>query len=122
MPTVLIVDDAMFMRVAIGNMFKEWGFDVIAEASNGRDAIAMYKEHKPDLVTMDLTMPIMTGLEAVKAIIPEYPEAKIIMITAMGQQRVIVDAIESGAKDFLTKPFAPEKLKEVVSNVLGTEG
>lgn len=119
MPTVLIVDDAMFMRVAIGNMLREWGFDVVAEAANGRDAVAMYKEHQPDLVTMDLTMPIMNGLEAVKEIIPQFPEAKIIMITAMGQQRVIVDAIESGAKDFITKPFAPEKLKTVVWNVLG---
>lgn len=118
MPTVLIVDDAMFMRVAIGNMLKEWGFDVVAEAANGRDAVAMYKEHQPDLVTMDLTMPIMSGLEAVKEIMPQFPKAKIIMITAMGQQRVIVDAIESGAKDFITKPFEPEKLKAVVWNVL----
>lgn len=121
MPTVLIVDDAMFMRVAIGNMFKEWGFDVVAQAANGREAVAMYKEHQPDLVTMDLTMPIMTGLEAVKEIIPEFPNAKIIMITAMGQQRVIVDAIESGAKDFITKPFAPEKLKAAVYKVLNIE-
>lgn len=121
MPTVLIVDDAMFMRVAIGNMFKEWGFDVVAEAANGRDAVAMYKEHQPDLVTMDLTMPVMSGLEAVKKIVPQFPEANIIMITAMGQQRVIVEAIESGAKDFITKPFSPEKLKTVVWNVLGIE-
>lgn len=121
MPTVLVVDDAMFMRVAIGNMLKEWGFHVVAEAANGREAVALYKEHQPDLVTMDLTMPIMTGLEAVKEIIPQFPDAKIVMVTAMGQQRVIVDAIESGAKDFITKPFTPEKLKSVVLNVLNIE-
>lgn len=121
MPTVLVVDDAMFMRVAIGNMLKEWGFDIVAEAANGREAIAMYNEHQPDLVTMDLTMPVMSGLEAVKEIIPQHPHAKIIMVTAMGQHRVIVDAIESGAKDFITKPFTPEKLKAVVYNVLGIE-
>ncbi|MEK4229374.1 response regulator [Solibacillus sp. FSL H8-0538] len=121
MPTVLVVDDALFMRVAIGNMFKEWGFNVVAEAANGREAIALYKEHQPDIVTMDLTMPVMSGLDAVKKIIPEYPAAKIVMITALGQQRIIVDAIESGAKDFITKPFQPYKLKEVVYNVLGIE-
>lgn len=121
MPTVLVVDDALFMRVAIGNMFKEWGFDIVAEAANGREAVTLYKEHLPDIVTMDLTMPVMSGLDAVKEIIPEYPAAKIIMVTALGQQRIIVDAIESGAKDFITKPFTPSKLKEVVNNVLGFE-
>lgn len=121
MPTVLVVDDALFMRVAIGNMFKEWGFDVVAQASNGREAIAMYKEHLPDIVTMDLTMPIMSGLDAVKQIIPEYPNAKIIMVTALGQQRIIVDAIEHGAKDFITKPFESAKLKQVVYNILDIE-
>ena len=118
MPTVLIVDDAMFMRVALGNMLKEWGFEIVGEAANGKQAIEKYRELQPDLVTMDLTMPVMTGLDAVKAIIPEFPDAKIIMITALGKKRFIVDAIEHGAKDFITKPFTPEKLKLVVDNVM----
>ena len=118
MPTVLIVDDAMFMRVALGNMLKEWGFEIIGEAANGKEAIEKYRELQPDLVTMDLTMPVMSGLDAVKEIIPEFPDAKIIMITALGQQRIIVDAIESGAKDFITKPFTPDKLKSVIDNVM----
>ncbi|WP_332645442.1 response regulator [Lysinibacillus sp. 54212] len=117
MPTVLIVDDALFMRVTIGKMLTEWGFDVIGEASNGKQAVKMYRELRPDLVTMDLTMPVMSGLEAVKEIIPEFPDAKIVMITALGQQRIIVDAIEHGAKDFITKPFTPEKLKQVIDNL-----
>ncbi|KGR82207.1 response regulator [Lysinibacillus odysseyi] len=118
MPTVLIVDDALFMRVAIGNMLKEWGFEVIGEASNGRQAIEKYRELQPDLVTMDITMPGMSGLDAVKQIIPEFPDAKIIMITALGHQRLVIDAIEYGAKDFITKPFTPEKLKAVIDNIM----
>lgn len=117
MPTALVVDDALFMRKTIGSMLTEWGFEIVGEASNGKEAVQLYKELRPDLVTMDLTMPVMSGLDAVKRIIPEYPDAKIIMITAMGQQRIIVEAIESGAKDFITKPFTPDKLKAVVDNI-----
>ena len=77
-----------FMR-ALGNMLKEWGFEIVGEAANGKQAIEKYRELQPDLVTMDLTMPVMSGLDAVKTIIPEFPDAKIIMITALGQQRFI---------------------------------
>ncbi|MFC7686918.1 response regulator [Ureibacillus sp. GCM10028918] len=121
MPTVLIVDDALFMRVAVGNMFKDWGFEVVGEASNGREAVELYNHYKPDLVTMDITMPVMSGLDAVKEIIPVYPDANIIMMTALGQQRIIVEAIEAGAKDFITKPFEKNQLKTVVNNILGYE-
>ena len=117
-PTVLVVDDTLFMRVAISNMFTEWGYEVVGNAGNGKEAVAMYRELQPDLVTMDVTMPVMTGIEAVKEIIPEFPDAKIIMITALGQQKLIVEAIESGAKDFMTKPFEPERLKAVVDQLL----
>lgn len=120
MPTVLVVDDALFMRVAVSNMFKEWGFEVVGEASNGKEAVELYKKLQPDLVTMDITMPVMSGLDAVKQIIPAFPNAKIIMITALGQQRIIVEAIENGAKDFVTKPFEPNQLKMVVDNILDT--
>lgn len=118
MLTALVVDDALFMRTTIKNMLQQWGFKIVGEAANGKEAVKLYRELQPDIVTMDVTMPVMTGLEAVKQIIPEFPDAKIIMITAMGQQRIIVDAIESGAKDFITKPFTPEKLKSVVDNIL----
>ncbi|RHW38264.1 response regulator [Lysinibacillus yapensis] len=121
MPKVLIVDDALFMRVAVGNMFKEWGFEVVGEASNGKEAVELYKKHQPDLVTMDITMPVMSGLDAVKEIIPEFPDANIIMMTALGQQRIIVEAIEAGAKDFITKPFEKNQLKMVVDNILGID-
>lgn len=120
MPTVLVVDDALFMRVTIGNMLKEWGFEIIGEASNGKEAVKLYDELKPDLVTMDVTMPVMTGIEAVKIIADKDPKAKVIMITALGQQKKIKAAIESGAKDFITKPFQPEQLKKVAFNVLDT--
>lgn len=119
MATILIVDDALFMRVTIGNMFKEWGFEVVGEASNGKVAVELYKQLKPDLVTMDVTMPIMSGIEAVKQICSFDPHAKVIMVTALGQQSKIKAAIDSGAKDFITKPFNPKQLKEVAINVLG---
>ncbi|MGA3676149.1 response regulator [Lysinibacillus agricola] len=118
-PTVLVVDDTLFMRVAISNMLTEWGYEVVGKAANGKEAVAMYRELQPDLVTMDVTMPVMTGIAAVKEIIPEFPNAKIIMITALGQQKLIVEAIESGAKDFITKPFEPARLKAVVDQLIG---
>ena len=121
MPTVLIGEPALSMRVAVGNMFKEWGFDIVGEASNGREAVELYDKYKPDLVTMDITMPGMSGLDAVKEIIPAHPAANIIMMTALGQQRIIVEAIEAGAKDFITKPFEKNQLKTVVNNILGYE-
>lgn len=119
MPTVLVVDDTLFMRVAISNMFSEWGYEVVGNAVNGKEAVAMYKALQPDLVTMDVTMPVMTGIAAVKEIIPEFPNAKIIMITALGQQKLILEAIENGAKDFITKPFEPEKLKAAADQLVG---
>ena len=118
MPKVLVVDDALFMRTTLSKMLQDWGLEVVAQAANGREAVNMYKEYSPDLVTMDVTMPVMSGLEALKLIMQDDPEAKIIMVTALGQQRIIVDALENGANDFITKPFQPENLKEVVFNVL----
>uniref|UniRef100_UPI00403F88D5 response regulator n=1 Tax=Lysinibacillus sp. FSL K6-3209 TaxID=2921497 RepID=UPI00403F88D5 len=118
-PTVLVVDDTLFMRVTISNMFTEWGYEVVGNAVNGKEAVELYRELQPDLVTMDVTMPVMTGIAAVKRIIPEFPDAKIVMITALGQQKLIVEAIESGAKDFITKPFEPEKLRAVADQLIG---
>lgn len=114
---VLVVDDALFMRVTIGNMLKELQFEVVGEAENGKIAVEKYRELQPDVVTMDITMPVMSGIEAVKSITTEYPEAKIVMISALGQQRLLKEALESGAKDFITKPFHPVQLEQVMNNV-----
>lgn len=105
MANVLVVDDAKFMRLTIGNILTKSNHTVIGEAENGKDAVSLYRDHQPDLVTMDITMPEMNGIEAVREIVKEYPKAKIIMCSAMGQQRLIVEAIEAGAKDFIVKPF-----------------
>ncbi|MEI4768092.1 response regulator [Psychrobacillus sp. FJAT-51614] len=117
MPTVLVVDDAVFMRATIKRMLENEQFEVIGEASNGNEAVELYRQLLPDVVTMDITMPGMTGIEAVKAIVTEYPDAKIVMVTALGQQKLIVEAIENGAKDFITKPFNPEQIIQVLQNV-----
>ncbi|MFF2752976.1 response regulator [Psychrobacillus sp. NPDC058041] len=117
MPTVLVVDDAVFMRATIKRMLENHQFEIIGEAANGKEAIEKYRELVPDVVTMDITMPGMTGIEAVKAIISEFPEAIIVMVTALGQQKLIVEAIENGAKDFITKPFNPEQIIQVLQNV-----
>lgn len=118
MPRVLVVDDALFMRVTISNMMTEWGYDVVAQAANGKEAVAKFEEYQPDLVTMDVTMPVMNGIEAVKQIVEQHSHAKIIMITALGKQKLVTQALAYGAKDFVTKPFQPERLKEVMNHVL----
>lgn len=118
MSSVLIVDDTLFIRTTIGGLFEEWGFHPILKASNGLEGLELYKKHKPDLVTMDVTMPVMTGLDASKAILQFDPKANIIMLTALGQQKIIVEALENGVKDFITKPFEPLHLKSIVNNVL----
>ncbi|EDL63213.1 two-component response regulator [Bacillus sp. SG-1] len=116
--TVLIVDDAKFMRMALGNMLQNSEHQVIGEAETGFQAIEQYRNLQPDIVTMDITMPEMTGIEAVRQIIKEYPEAKIIMCTAMGQQKLVVEAIEAGAKDFIVKPFDESRVVEAINRVL----
>jgi two-component system chemotaxis response regulator CheY len=117
-PKVLIVDDAIFMRRMIGDILQENDFEVIGEADTGSSAMKRFKELKPDLVTMDIIMPEMNGIEAVKGIISEDPQAKIIMCSALGQQALVKDALEAGAKDFLIKPFNPSRVVEVVNKVL----
>ncbi len=115
---ILIVDDAAFMRMMIKNILVKGGYDVIGEAENGRQAVSMYLDSKPDLVTMDITMPEMDGLEAVKAIRSTDPSANIIMCSAMGQQAMVMDAIQAGAKDFIVKPFQQERLLQAVERAL----
>lgn len=117
--SVLVVDDAAFMRMMIKDILSKNGYAVVGEAENGSVAIEKYRELKPDLVTMDITMPEMDGISAVKEIKKIEPAAKIIMCSAMGQQAMVIDAIQAGAKDFVVKPFQPERVLEAVSKALG---
>jgi len=118
--TVLVVDDAAFMRMMIRDILAKEGY-VIHEAVNGRDAVEKYSELQPDLVTMDITMPEMSGLEALRAIRAADSSARVLMVSAMGQQKMIVEALESGAMDFLVKPFQPTKVLETVKKCLQTQ-
>ena len=115
--TILVVDDAAFMRMMVRDILAREGY-VIQEAVNGRDAVEKYDEIRPDLVTMDITMPEMDGLAALKAIRAVHPEARVLMVSAMGQQKLIVEALAEGAIDFLVKPFQPTKVLETVKRCL----
>lgn len=119
MARVLIVDDAAFMRMMIKDILEKNGFEVVGEASNGLKGVELYKSEKPDIVTMDITMPEMDGIEAVKAIKAFDPAAKVIMCSAMGQQTMVMDAIRAGARDFIVKPFQSDRVLEAIKKVLG---
>ena len=116
--TVLVCDDAIFMRTMISDILSQAGFEVVGEAESGLQAVEKYRELKPDLVTMDIVMPDMGGIEAVREICKSDPEAKILMCSAMGQQALVVEAIQAGAKDFVVKPFQPSRVLEAVQRVL----
>ncbi|NLP46992.1 MAG: response regulator [Epulopiscium sp.] len=116
---ILIVDDAAFMRMMIKDILTKNGYDVVGEAENGAKAVEKYTELKPDLVIMDITMPEMDGIEAVKNIKKIKNDANIIMCSAMGQQAMVIEAIQAGAKDFIVKPFQADRVIEAVSKVLG---
>ena len=117
--TVLICDDAIFMRTMIGDILTQAGFQIVGEAETGVQAVEKYRSLKPDLVTMDLVMPDMGGIDAVREIIKEDPGAKILMCSAMGQQALVIEAIQAGARDFVVKPFQPSRVLEAVQRVLG---
>jgi len=116
---ILIVDDAAFMRMMIKDVLTKNGFEVIGEAENGKVAIERYKELQPDLVIMDITMPEMNGIDALKGIKAANNAAKVVMCSAMGQQAMVIEAIQSGAKDFIVKPFQADRVCEAVRKVLG---
>jgi two-component system chemotaxis response regulator CheY len=118
MKRVLVVDDAAFMRMAIKRILDGNGFEVIGEAENGAIAVEKYKELKPDIVTMDITMPEMTGLEALKEIREFDPEAKVIMVSAMGQEGMVRDTIMLGAKSFIIKPFKNDHVIQTLNKIL----
>ncbi len=117
--TVLVCDDALFMRTMVKDILTQAGFSVVGEAENGQQAVEQYGRLKPDLVTMDIIMPEMGGIEAVKKIMETDPAARILMCSAMGQQALVLEAIQAGAKDFVVKPFQPSRVLEAVQRVLG---
>ncbi len=116
--SVLVVDDAIFMRTMISDILSQAGYEVVGEAETGTQAVERFKELNPDLVTMDIVMPDMGGIDAVRAILKIAPSAKILMCSAMGQQALIIEAIQAGAKDFVVKPFQPSRVLEAVQRVL----
>lgn len=117
MISVLIVDDAAFMRLAIKNILNKNGFSVVADAKNGQEGVEKYIELKPDIVTMDITMPDMSGIEALKKIREYDPNAKVIMISAMGQEGMVKEAILSGAKTFIVKPYKEEHIIQTLTKI-----
>ncbi len=117
--SILICDDAAFMRMMIKDILTKAGYIVAGEAENGMKAVEKYNELKPDLVLMDITMPEMDGIQALKAIRGNDPNAAVIMCSAMGQQAMVIDAIQSGAKDFIVKPFQADRVLEAVKKVVG---
>ncbi len=116
---VLIVDDAAFMRMMIKDILSKNGYEVAGEAENGLRAVDKYKELTPDLVLMDITMPEMNGIDAVKTIKALDPGAKIVMCSAMGQQAMVIESIQAGARDFIVKPFQADRVLEAVRKVVG---
>lgn len=116
---ILICDDAAFMRMMIKDILTKNGYNVVGEAENGKVAIDKYSELSPDLVLLDITMPEMDGIAALKAIKAKDPNASVIMCSAMGQQAMVIEAIQSGAKDFIVKPFQAERVLEAVKKVIG---
>jgi two-component system chemotaxis response regulator CheY len=115
---VLVCDDAVFMRTMVSDILSQAGFTVVGEAENGKQAVEKYQQLKPDLVTMDIIMPEMGGIEAVKKITQLDPGARILMCSAMGQQALVQEALQAGARDFVVKPFQPSRVLEAVQRVL----
>lgn len=116
---ILVVDDAAFMRMMIKDILSKHGYDVVGEAADGKQAIEKYQELKPDLVTMDITMPEMDGISSLKEIKEADPSAVVIMCSAMGQQAMVIDAIQAGAKDFIVKPFQADRVIEAIQKAIG---
>jgi two-component system chemotaxis response regulator CheY len=122
MARIMVVDDAAFMRMMLKDILEKGGHHVICEAENGIEAVEKYKAYRPDLVTMDITMPEMEGVEALREIRQIDSAAKVIMCSAMGQQRMVVEAIQSGARDFIVKPFQGPRVLDAVAKAMGGTG
>jgi two-component system chemotaxis response regulator CheY len=119
MAKIMVVDDAAFMRMSLKNMLVEAGHEVVAEAANGKEAVLLYNQYKPELVTMDITMPEMNGIDCVHELYKTNPKIKVIMCSAMGQQSMVLEAIQAGAKDFIVKPFQKERVLTAINKQLG---
>ncbi len=121
MARILIVDDSAVMRLNLRKILMESGHEVVAEAPNGKVALNLYEKHKPDLVTMDITMPVMSGVDATGFIVSKYPDAKIVMISALNQKKMVYDALKNGARHYIIKPIDKNKVMSVLNEVLLTE-
>lgn len=117
---IMIVDDSGFMRMMIKTVLNKGGFEIAAEAENGVVAVEKYRQVKPDLVLLDITMPEMNGIDALRLIKAEFPDVKAIMVSAMGQKPLVTEAIRAGASDFVIKPFLEEKVLQTINSVLGS--
>jgi two-component system chemotaxis response regulator CheY len=116
---IMVVDDAMFMRATVKRILEQGGYELAGEAENGQMAVEKYAELKPDAVLMDITMPVMDGITAAKTILLSDPKAIVLMCTALGQQNMVIDAIKAGVKDYIVKPFQPERVLDGLGKALG---
>ena len=121
MARVLVVDDAVFMRKMVSDALAKGGHEIVGEAGNGQEAIERYQELKPEVTTLDITMPEMDGIAALKAILDLDPAARVIMCSALGQESKVLEAVKAGARDFVVKPFQAERVLEAVGKALGLE-
>lgn len=118
MPKVLVVDDAAFMRMKIKLALEKAGYEVVGEAENGKEGVEQYMKHHPDVVTLDITMPVMSGIDALKEIKKIDRNARVLMVSAMGQEGIVKEAVIAGAKTFIVKPFADDKLVKTVEKLM----
>ena len=118
MAKIMIVDDNAFMRNTIKGVLTQAGFDIAAEAADGAEAVSTYPSAQPDLVTMDITMPNMDGVEALKELLKQDPGAKVVMVSAMGQESLVVEAVTAGAVDFVVKPFEADRVVDAINKAL----
>ena len=119
MKTGMIVDDAAFMRMRLKDILM-FDFKIVAEAEDGEQALSLYREHRPDFVTLDITMPRVDGLQALSQILTQFPEAKVIIVSAVGQKQIVFQALAFGAKDFIVKPFDPDLVKKRIKRLFMT--
>jgi two-component system chemotaxis response regulator CheY len=121
MARVLIADDASFMRQMIREIIEPEGYEVVGEATNGIEAVEQFEELSPDLVTMDIVMPKRSGIDAVKGILAKHPDARVVMCSALGQETLVMEALQAGARDFIVKPFKPDNVLATLKKILEKE-